>query len=277
MSNETEFDAQAFRQFEHDGWTEVASRYDDSFGPLTAQAAEALLDAARVTASDTVLDLACGSGRNSAAALRRGAAVTGIDLSQAMVAQAKMHCPPARFDVGDAEHLPYPPGSFDVVVCGFGVLHFPNAAAAVEEVYRVLRQGGRFACSVWCPAERSPYLALIRDAVETHGRHDVGVPAGPEPYRYGNAYQMEALLRAAGLQQVRSFETPVMVTMNDEREVLDALMEGGVRSRKLLQAQTPQARQAIAEFAAERAREFRTNGRIEIPRPALIGVGIKLG
>ena len=269
------FDPEAFRRFEHTGWTEVAGRYDDTFGNLTGQTVEALLDAAGVANGEQVLDLACGTGRVAAGVIRRGGVVTGLDLTQAMVDQATRLCPRGTFKVGDAESLPFAPGTFDLVTCGFGLLHFPQPERAVAQVFSILRDGGRFACSLWSPAERSPFLALIRDAIAAHGTHDVPLPQGPPAYQFGDPERLTALLNDAGFRDVSTTEADVKIQIDSEDQVLDALLEGGVRGRKLLQAQTPEAFARIAEFAANRARDFRVGNVIEIPRPALLAVGVK--
>jgi ubiquinone/menaquinone biosynthesis C-methylase UbiE len=275
MPDTPSFDLEAFRQFEHAGWNEVAGRYQATFGRLTVQAVEPLLDAAGVDGDTRVLDLACGSGLHARAALQRGAMTTGIDLSEAMVEQARREAPAATFHLGDAESLPFDDASFDAVVCGFGVLHFPDAACAVAEAWRVLAPNGKFACSVWRPPSHSPFLALLNDAVDNYGTRQVDVPAGPPPYRYGLAENLEALLANQGFVDIASFEIPVMVRLNAAEEVFDALIEGGVRSRALLEAQTPEAFAKIRAAAIQGAKDFATGEGIEIPRPALIAVGAK--
>ncbi len=275
MPDSPSFDLEAFRQFEHAGWTEVASRYQATFGRLTMQAVNPLLDAAKVRNGTRVLDLACGTGLHAHAAMRRDAVATGIDLSEAMVEQASIATPGAQFHVGDAESLPFKDTSFDVAVCGFGLLHFPNAGRAVAEALRVLSPNGRFACSVWRPPSHSPFLKLLGDALDQYGSREVDVPAGPPPYQYGVPETLEALLAVQGLLEVHSFEVPVIVRLNEAEEVFDSLLEGGVRSRKLLEAQTPDAFEMIRSAAIERARDFATGDGIAIPRPALIAVGTK--
>ena len=69
----------------------------------------------------------------------------GLDLSPEMIRRAKeKQIPHADFCVGDAEFLPYPDQSFDVVLCMQSFHHYPNPEGVLEEVYRVLRPGGRF-------------------------------------------------------------------------------------------------------------------------------------
>src|SRR5262245_39026675 len=82
-------DLDAFRQFEHDGWQQIASRYHAGFAAVTTQAISALLDAARVTQGTRVLDVASGPGYVAAAATARGAVATAIDFSSEMVEEAR--------------------------------------------------------------------------------------------------------------------------------------------------------------------------------------------
>ena len=81
--------SQDFRQFEHQGWQEIASRYHEGFAAVTIQAVPALLDAARVTKGTRILDVACVPGYVAAAAVARGATAIGIDFSSEMVAEAR--------------------------------------------------------------------------------------------------------------------------------------------------------------------------------------------
>src|SRR6267142_475921 len=107
------FDPAPFHDFEQAGWQRAAERYADAFGGVTAQTAEALLDAARVSSGTRVLDVATGPGFIAAAAARRGAQVTGLDFSPAMIALARTRQPSIDNGEGDAEKLPFDAACFD--------------------------------------------------------------------------------------------------------------------------------------------------------------------
>lgn len=78
----------AFTRFERDGWSRVAAGYHRFFTPVTGLAVEPLLDAARVRAGSTVLDVATGPGDLAAHAAARGASVVGVDIAEPVVALA---------------------------------------------------------------------------------------------------------------------------------------------------------------------------------------------
>ncbi|MXY71919.1 MAG: ubiquinone/menaquinone biosynthesis methyltransferase [Dehalococcoidia bacterium] len=103
-----------------------------------------LIDALGVDGSDTVLDLACGTGDFAVMARERGARVIGLDFAGAMLTAARRRCPEAIALVrGDALRLPLADGSVSVAVSGFALRNFVAIPPVLEELARVLRPGGR--------------------------------------------------------------------------------------------------------------------------------------
>ena len=105
---------------------------------------------------EPVLDLACGSGNLAIPAARAGATVTGIDIAPNLVSQAQTRALAEklsiRFDVGDAEQLPYANGEFTTVVTMFGAMFAARPERAAAEMLRVTRSGGRIAMANWTPS-----------------------------------------------------------------------------------------------------------------------------
>lgn len=103
-----------------------------------------LIDTLGVDSSDTVLDLACGTGDFALVARERGASVVGLDFAGAMLTAARRRCPEAIALVrGDALRLPLARGSVSVAVSGFALRNFVAIPPVLEELARVLRPGGR--------------------------------------------------------------------------------------------------------------------------------------
>lgn len=123
---------------------------------VTATAAPRLVSFSGIRPGAAVLDVACGTGVVALTAARLGARVTGVDLTPELIARAKENAALMQLDVewkeGDAEALPLPDASFDVVVSQFGHMFAPRPDVAVREMLRVLRPGGTIAFSTW-PAE----------------------------------------------------------------------------------------------------------------------------
>ena len=105
---------------------------------------------------EPVLDVACGTGNLAIPAARTGAAVTGIDIAPNLVSQAQTRAVAEglsiRFDVGDAERLPYANGEFKTTVTMFGAMFAARPDRAASELLRVTRSGGRIAMANWTPS-----------------------------------------------------------------------------------------------------------------------------
>ncbi len=116
---------------------------------------ESLAEAADVRAGERVLDVAAGNGNATLAAARRFADVTSTDYVPALLdkgrERARAEGLSVRFQVADAEALPFDDGSFDVVLSTFGVMFAPDQSRAASEILRVLRPGGRVGLANWTP------------------------------------------------------------------------------------------------------------------------------
>ncbi|WP_299443741.1 class I SAM-dependent methyltransferase [uncultured Phycicoccus sp.] len=114
-----------------------------------------LVEAGGVRARERVLDIAAGSGNASLWAARTGADVTASDLTPELLeagrARAEAEGLHLRWDVADAEDLPYADADFDVVLSCVGVMFAPIHEAAAAELLRVCRPGGRIALANWTP------------------------------------------------------------------------------------------------------------------------------
>jgi ubiquinone/menaquinone biosynthesis C-methylase UbiE len=128
------------------------------FGVVAARnvlVSEELCEAADLHAGSHVLDVATGSGNAALAAARRGCTVIGIDYVPALLARGRKRAAVERLDVefieGDAESLPFPNESFDVVTSVFGAMFAPDHVKTAAELIRVVRPGGTIALASWTP------------------------------------------------------------------------------------------------------------------------------
>ena len=261
-------DARAFHDFEHTGWERAAEFYGDAFGALTAQTAGPMLDAVDASGGTRLLDVACGPGFIAGAAADRGALVTGLDFSAAMVAQARQRLPALTFREGDAEALPFEAGSFDAVVMNFGLLHLARPDAALADAHRVLRPGGRYAFTVW--SEQAMAFRLALRAIEEHGNAQVPLPEGPAFFRFSDVAETERTLAAIGFSDVEVRELPIAWRPPSADAVFDALSRGGVRTAAVLRGQTPEALTAIRDAVRRGIEAYAHDGDFNIPMPAVL-------
>ena len=266
-------DAATFTAFEHAGWERAADAYAAVLARLTAQSVLPLLDALGVGSGTRLLDLASGPGDLAAAALGRGADVTAIDFSPAMIALGKTRHPGVDFRAGDVERLPLADGEADAAAIAYGLLHLARPEAALAECFRVLRPGGRFAATVWAPPERARGFAIILDAVRTHGRSDVPLPPGPPFFRYSDPALFAAALTHAGFTEVRVATIDQHWSLADAGEFFTTMCAGTVRTGALLAAQDPAAFARIRTAVESACEAYRQGGRVVLPMPAVMATG----
>src|SRR5215208_2533807 len=136
---------------------------------------EELCEALDLRAGASVLDVAAGNGNVSLAAARRWCDVVATDYVPALLDRARERAEverlPITFREADAEALPFPDESFDVVVSTFGVMFTPDQERAAAELLRVCKRGGRIGLANWTPE------GFIGQLFKTIGRH-VPPPAG---------------------------------------------------------------------------------------------------
>ncbi|HZZ00686.1 MAG TPA: class I SAM-dependent methyltransferase [Candidatus Baltobacteraceae bacterium] len=153
-----------------------------SFAPtaiFTTPVAAHLVRFAGVANGESVLDVGSGTGPVAITAARAGARVSALDLTPTLLEEAARNAELAGVEVawteGDAEKLPYPDASFDVVLSQFGHMFAPRPDLAVAEMRRVLKPGGRVAFATWPPEE------LIGTMFGFIGRNSPPPPPGASP------------------------------------------------------------------------------------------------
>lgn len=145
----------------------AADRYERHLVPtLFAPWAKDIIGRATLQPGERVLDIACGTGvvaRHAAQQIGDSGTVTGIDLNESMLemarAQAEKMGAKVEWRQGDAGALPFDDASFNAVLCQQGLQFFPDKAAALREMHRVLMPGGRLVVSVVRSLEHNPLMA----------------------------------------------------------------------------------------------------------------------
>lgn len=177
------------KQRQHETWSSGSYR---RVAWLTVPLADALCDAVDLPAGATVLDVATGTGHVALAAARRFCTVTGIDYVPELLADARDRAAAeglsVEFAEADAEMLPFPDGSFDVVLSAIGVMFTADHQQAARELVRVCRPGGRIGMINWTPD------GFIGQLLKVVGRHAPPPPGASPPTRWGAENVLRELL-----------------------------------------------------------------------------------
>lgn len=141
------------------------------------------VDRLDIKADMKVLDVACGTGNLALPAARAGADVTGIDIAPNLIEQATAHAEgeglAAKFEVGDAEDMPYADGEFDIVMTMFGAMFAPRPDVTARELKRVCKSGGLIAMANWTPE------AFTDQMFKTGAKHVPPPPGMSPPLQWG--------------------------------------------------------------------------------------------
>jgi SAM-dependent methyltransferase len=197
------------------GW-QLSGSSSDAYEELLVPAIFApwgadLVGLADLRAGERVLDVACGTGivaRRAVGTVGPGGAVTAVDVNPAMLTTARRSAPSAPgpqpvidWHEADAGGLPFPDGSFDVVLCQQGLQFFGDQAAATQEMRRVLARPGRMLVAVWRGLDENRPFALFAEAIARHSPTAGDMMRAP--FGLGDRERLRAPLARAGFTTVR--------------------------------------------------------------------------
>ena len=189
-----------------DTWS--AGDYGQVARSIAAGAAE-FVERLELKAGTRVLDVACGTGNLALPAAKTGADVTGIDIAPNLIEQAKERAAAERldikFDVGDAEAVPFDDASFDSVMTMFGAMFAPRPEVVAAELERVCRPGGLIAMANWTPA------GFAGQMFEINARYVPPPPGISPPVLWGKEDIVRERL-AAGISDLQMMRRLITIT-----------------------------------------------------------------
>lgn len=239
-------------------WGERARDWGALQEGQTSAVYEAALERTGVGPGSRYLDVGCGAGTACRLAAARGAAVSGVDAAEGMIAVARETAPTGDFHVADLEALPFDNATFDVVA-GFNAIQYAaNPVVALAEAGRVTKPGGWVVVAVWSPPELVPAAAMIRALGPLLPPPP---PGAPGPFALSDEATLRVFVADAGLKPVEVFDVPCLWRYPDEDTAVCALNASGGAVRAMEHsgeaAVTLAHRQALAAFR-------QADGRIEI-------------
>ena len=223
-----------------------------------------------------ILDIATGSGVIAAHGAARGALATGVDISSRMISLARKLNPACVFREADAESLPFADGSFDAVLCAFGIGHFPRADVAIAECARVLVPGGWLAFAWWDAPVRNRLQGVLLEAVAEAGANPPpDLPAGPPMFRYSDDGAFGALLASTGLEEVAVMPHAFTHSIASADVLWEGAMGSLARTSALVRGQTVEVQRRIRASFDRLTAAYSTAQGIRLPMAFKIASGRK--
>jgi SAM-dependent methyltransferase len=254
-------------------WNLVASGYvSENMKAFEAFATEALR---LVPARGEVIDVAAGPGSLSLLAARTAHRVTAVDFAPAMLAELKARASAAGItnvdaQLGDGQQLSFADEAFDAAYSMFGLIFFPDRAAGLRELARVLRPGGRALVASWPPSERIPIFKAMFAAMKGELPDS---KFGEGPTALGTADDVRAEMGAAGLSAVEVHEHVVVTATAAPETIWTGFARGGAPA-VLLRRKMGEER--FAEFSRgviARMEDALGKQPLDVRLTALLGIG----
>jgi SAM-dependent methyltransferase len=251
-------------------WTDRQQAQDIMLAPVS----DILIDRARPSAGERIVDVGCGCGVTSVALAQRvGAAghVLGIDISAPMLARARQIAPaglPVDFALADATIYPFDPASIDLLFSRFGVMFFADPALSFANMRRALRPTGRLAFACWREPRENPWMMTPLQAVYQHvPKMPPQGPEDPGPFAFASEARVHRILSEAGFSSIAMEPCGLMLDIAIGRGLeaaAESALEIGPASRAL-EGQPPELRAAAKNSVREVLAPFAKGQTVSLP------------
>ena len=212
------------------GWKKWDNMTMDFLKPMGTE----IIASIKPSGKELILDIAAGTGEPglTIASMLNGGKVIITDLAEDMLVIAKENAVTRGITnietkPCDVCELPFDDNSFDAISCRFGFMFFPDMQLAADEMYRVLKPGGRIATSVWDGPEKNFWVTATMGTINKHMELPPPVPGAPGMFRCAKPGLMKEIFEKAGFKNVGVKEVPTKLNSGTAETYWNMMTEIG--------------------------------------------------
>ncbi len=213
------------RDQQRDSWNKFSGgwkKWDDFTMNFLKPAGDAIIGQLNIQETDAVLDIASGTGEPALtiASVASEGKVVAIDIAEQMLSKAMEHALEKglkNFEtvVADVSELPFEDNSFDKISCRFGFMFFPDIQIAANEMFRVLKTGGKMATSVWFTPQKNVWVTGIMSVINKNMQMPAPPQGAPSMFRCAEPGLIKSILEKSGFSNVAEQEVNGKVRYDD--------------------------------------------------------------
>ena len=284
----TEFDPVQHKERQRQEWSAAAEawrKYWPIMEPALQPVSDRLLDMAKVVAGSRVLDIATGIGEPAVSAAQlvgKSGHVTATDISPGMLSIARERI--ADLGLGnvelreiDAEALDFPAGSFDAVVCRFGLMFLPDVSGALRQIRSMLVPGGRVSAAVWSAPPKVPMLSVTLGVIQRELNIPPPPPGSPGPFSLADPDVLERTFADAGFTDMTTEPIAVDWEVASSEVYVTFIKEIAAPVAAMVGSEPPQRQREIWQAVEDAVSAFADDdGTIRLPNEAILATASHL-
>ena len=260
------------------GW----KKWDDFTMNFLKPMGNAIITELNIKEDDVVLDVACGTGEPglTIAAMAKNGKVTGTDVADRMLTIAKENAESNQIrnyetKLCDVCELPFDEDSFDKISCRMGFMFFPDMQLASDEMYRVLKTGGKMATSVWATSDKNLWVTNIMGVISKNMDMPAPPAGAPGMFRCGTPGLMKSVLEKSGFKNVMEQEISGKVLYDNFDHMWQMMNEVAAPVVGALSKADDDMKQKIKDEARQMSEKYKTDKGLELDYSSLIISGNK--
>jgi ubiquinone/menaquinone biosynthesis C-methylase UbiE len=261
-------------------WVQYSETIRAMFAPLTT----ALIEHANIEEGQAVLDVAGGAGEPGLTIAEKvgpSGSVTCTDAVREMVEAARRNATQrgltnVEFRQCTANSLPFPDNFFDATVCRLGIMFVPDPPAAVREMLRVTKPGGKLALAVWHKSEVNPFCYVVTNVMAQHVNSPAPDPDAPNAFRFAEAGELANVFTEGGASEVeeRVVKFNIQAPISPHQFWTMRSLTSDTLREKLAKLSTGEQSQ-IAGEVEQQVKEFFPQNQMNFPAQMILITGTK--